>query len=181
MSKKVVVVLATGFEEIEAFTPIDILRRAGISVTIAGLTSSVVTGSHNITITCDTTLNSILHQSFDAIVLPGGNPGTTNLSESTKLIEMIHQMDRDNKLIAAVCAAPQTLDLAGVLNDKKYTCYPGAEEKIVHGERIDEPVVIDGNVITGRSVGSTLEFALGIVEELLGADISADISSRLVY
>ncbi len=181
MSKKVVVVLAEGFEEIEAITPIDVLKRAGVSVTVAGLTSTSVTGAHNITIACDTTLCTISHRSFDAIILPGGIPGTFNLAKSTKLLEMIHQMDRDNKLIAAVCAAPQVLDQAGVLNDKKYTCYPGAEENIVHGERIDEPVVIDGNVITGRAVGSTLDFALGIVEELLDATISTEIGSRLVY
>ncbi len=181
MSKKIVIVLAEGFEEIEAVTPIDILRRAGVSVVLAGLSSTTVTGAHNITITCDTTLSSILHKSFDGIILPGGATGTSNLCQSTKLIEKIHQMDRDNKLIAAVCAAPQVLDLAGALNEKKYTCYPGAEEKIIHGERIDEPVVIDGNVITGRSVGSTLDFSLGIVEELLNASTSTEIGARLVY
>jgi len=181
MRKKVVVILANGFEEIEAITPIDTLRRAGVDVTVVGLTGSVITGAHNITITCDTTLDAIFHQPFDGIVLPGGNPGTTNLSESTKLIEMIYQMNRDNKIIAAICAAPQVLDLSGVLTDKKYTCYPGSEEKIVHGERIDEPVVIDGNIITGRAAGSSLDFSLGIIEELLDAEQSSDISSRLVY
>lgn len=169
MSMKVLVILAQGFEEIEAVTCIDILRRAGIEVVVAGLESETITGSHGITITADKQLDQVLPD-FDACVLPGGMPGATHLSESKKVSEIIQKMDRGKKIIAAICAAPAVvLSPLGILKNKNATCYPGLQNRFgsdVHFKQ--DPVVVDGNIITSRGVGTALAFALAVVEKLCG-------------
>ena len=171
MGKKVLVVLAEGFEEIEAITPIDILRRAELEVTVAGLSGRTVSGAHGIKFQTDTTFDE--YQSLpDALILPGGMPGSRNLGESKKLAELIKKMDSQKKVVGAICAAPAlALAPTGILNGKKATCYPGFEKNFSPAVNFSsERVVVDGNIITSRGPGSALEFALELVEKLAGKE-----------
>ncbi len=171
MSKKVVIVLAEGFEEIEAVTPIDIWRRAGLEVIMTGLTSKAVKGAHGIMVEADTLLKD-LKETPDVIFLPGGLPGATNLADSSPLIELIKKMDREKKLVTAICASPAlTLQKSGILEGKRATCYPGFEKNFSSTVLFTEDrVVVDGNVITSRGPGSAAEFALKVVEQLVSKE-----------
>ena len=159
---RILIPLAEGFEEIEAVTTIDILRRAGIETVTAALKSNPVTGSHNITVTADILLNE--NDKFDAIVLPGGMPGSTNLKNDTRVINIIKKISTAGGITAAICAAPIVLSEAGILKGKKFTCYPGYEEEITEGKYINEPVVTDGKIITSMGAACTPLFALKLVE-----------------
>jgi len=167
MSQKILVVLADGFEEIEAITIIDVLRRAELDVTVAGIGSNTIKGAHNITIKTDTTLDAYKTLP-DALVLPGGLPGAENLKNSAQLITLIKELHKKNHLIAAICAAPAiVLTPTGILNGKKATCYPGFETQF--NDQItftEERVVKDENLITSRGPGTALEFSLEIVKTL---------------
>ena len=171
MVKKAIIVLATGFEEIEAVTSIDILRRAGIEVTIAGLDSDNICGSHGINIIVDKKLDDI-GADFDACILPGGMPGAMHLSHSKKLTELIKKMNSKGNLIAAICAAPAiVLAPIGVLNNKSATCYPGMQNEFKENTLYkNEAVVVDGNIITSQCPGTAMDFAFAIVEKLAGKD-----------
>lgn len=177
-TKRVIVPFAEGFEEIEAFTIVDVLRRAGIAVDMVGLVGSIVTGSHGIRVTMDKKLNEVRAEDYDGIVLPGGNPGYLNLSRSSELLELIKKMNGQGKLIAAICAAPSVLAKAGVLEGKRATIYPGMEKEIPYprGERI----VVDGNVVTSQGPGTAIEFALKLVDVLVGSDMAYSVKRSLV-
>ncbi len=181
MKKRVLIILADGFEEIEAITPIDLMRRAGLDVLIAGLSKREIKGAHGITIACDTTVAEIHLQPFDAVVLPGGFPGTSNLLNSDMVLEIVRNNYRENSVTAAICAAPQILDKSGVLNNKPFTCYPSVQEQISHGTFTNEPVVISGNVITGRAAGSSIEFGLSIIASLLGQNSADEVKQKIVF
>jgi len=169
MKNKALIVLAKGFEEVEAVVPIDVLRRAEIDVTVAGLTEKSVTGAHGITIVADTVFadNDGIP---DAIVLPGGMPGAENLAGSSKLRDLIVRMDSEKKLVAAICASPAlVLEPAGVLKNRAATCYPGLESNFSADVKFSEDkVVSDGNIITSCGPGTALLFALRIVDALAG-------------
>lgn len=180
MSKTALVILAEGFEEVEALTPIDMLRRAGVTVTIAGLGGTSITGSHDISVQCDATVQDMIHHPFDCVVVPGGMPGTLNLLESHSVLEIINYSHRDNKLIAAICAAPRVLDRAGALSGKEYTCYPGTEVEISHGTYKNAPIVVSGNVITGRAVSNSIEFSMTIISQLLSQKAVDDLAKKIV-
>ncbi len=170
MRKRALIILADGFEEIEAVNAIDILRRAGIEVTTAGINGIKVQGSHGITVIADKLLTSVVKENFDACILPGGSPGAKNLASSEKVNSIIKQMNKNGKIIAAICAAPAiALAPLGILQNKTATCYPGMQEKFSQ-ETIykEKAVVIDGNIITSRGPGTALPFALAIVEKLSG-------------
>jgi 4-methyl-5(b-hydroxyethyl)-thiazole monophosphate biosynthesis len=172
MSKTVLIVLATGFEEIEAITPIDVLRRAGLEVTIAGVGGREITGSHGITVVTDTTIEEV-EKLPDAIVLPGGMPGAENLAKSDTLREILKRMNDEGRSIGAICAAPAVaLAPTGILDGRMATCYPGFESRfggsiVFSGER----VVADGNVMTSRGPGTAFEFALALAERLAGGEV----------
>ncbi len=181
MAKKVLVVLADGFEEIEAITPIDVLKRAGLDVTIAGLSSKTVTGTHGIKFQTDLLLEEYKNLP-DAIILPGGLPGAKNLAESPKVIELVKKMDQAKKVVGAICAAP-ALVLApnGILNGRKATCYPGFEKNFsLQINFSHERVIVDGHVITSRGPGSALEFSLQLVEVLVGKEHAKELSEGLL-
>lgn len=164
---KVAVILADGFEEIEAIAPIDILRRAGVDVDIYGLEAEV-TGAHNITIKADYILTDIISD-YDLIMLPGGMPGAANLRDNALVIESLQLMNQLNKKISAICAAPIVLEKAGLLEGKKFTHFPGIEDQLPHGfDQHEAVVVVDGNLITGRGAGVALEFGYTLVEALGG-------------
>ena len=171
MAKKVIVILADGFEEIEAVTAIDVLRRAGVDVVVAGLTGKKTAGAHGVRIEADVALQDVKGLP-DAIVLPGGMPGAKHLGESKRLGEIIRQMNQAKKLVGAICAAPAlALAPAGVLDGRKATCYPGFERSFSKAITFtEERVVVDGNIVTSRGPGSALEFSLQLVEQLAGKE-----------
>lgn len=181
MAKKVVVILADGFEEIEAITPIDVLRRASLEVVLAGLSSKTVSGSHGITFQTDILLDDY-NELPDAIVLPGGLPGAKHLAASKKVRELIIRMNDQKKLVSAICAAPAlALAPTGVLNGKRATCYPGFEKNFSSEINFsNERVVVDGNIVTSRGPGSALEFALELVEQLVGTAKAQELSQGLL-
>ncbi len=167
MSKKILILLADGFEEIEAITIIDVLRRAEFHVTTAGVSGKMIAGAHGLKVEADIELSKY-KDTPDAVILPGGMPGSKNLGESPLAAEIIKKVHSQKKIIGAICAAP-ALALAkhGILEGKKATCYPGFEQHFGSGVKFSsDRVVIDGNVITSRGPGSALEFALELVNQL---------------
>ena len=180
MQKKALLILAEGFEEIEAVTPIDLLRRAGIDVVAAGLGETTVRGAHGIAVGADMTLNSA-GDKYDAIVCPGGMPGTTHLLASDTVLSLVRVFFDAGKICAAICAAPRVLDRAGVLKDRKYTCYPGVEKQIQSGTWVEKDVVRDGNIITSRAPGTAVAFSLAIIDTLLGGDTAGRCAETIVY
>ncbi|MBI1882854.1 MAG: DJ-1/PfpI family protein [Chlamydiae bacterium] len=181
MNQKILVLLAEGFEEIEAITPIDVLRRAGLEVKVAGLTGKTVTGAHGIRIQADTTFSEY-RDPVDLLLLPGGMPGAKNLGESKALQERIKKMNEDKKYIAAICASPAlALAPTGILDGKKATCYPGYESHFSPSTKFSKDnVVVDANVITSRGPGTALEFSLTLVEKLLGKAKRDELKKQMV-
>jgi len=160
--------LAEGFEEIEAITIIDICRRSGIDVSVAGVNGMTIKGGQGIEVAADCLIDSIDINSFDMITLPGGLDGTLILSESENVQSILKQMKDQGKYIGAICAAPLALHTADVLN-KDFTCYPSIENQIrIDGYHNDQTTVIDGKVMTSQGVGTAIDFALKIVRQLLG-------------
>jgi protein deglycase len=176
----IITVLAQGFEEIEAVTPIDLLRRAGVTVTVLGLDSREVTGSHNITVTADK-LFIDFSGPFDGIVLPGGQPGTKNLAASAQLLDLIRATCKRGGLCAAICAAPTVFAKAGILAGRRATCYPGLENELNGGMFVEQEVVRDGNIITSRGAGTAVSFALELISYLINPEAAAKVQSSIVY
>ena len=160
----VYVLLAEGFEEIEALTPVDVLRRANIDVMTAGVGGEVVCGAHGIPVVCDTTVEQIPYDSINGIVLPGGMPGTTNLQEDEKVGEMIDFCMDNDRMIAAICAAPMILGELGLLSGRAAVCFPGFESNLHGADISDAAVAASDNIITSRGAGTALEFRREIPE-----------------
>lgn len=178
---EVLVILADGFEEVEALAPIDFLKRAGASVTVAALDKKEVTGSRNIKVLCDITLDEVRDRNWDAVVLPGGMPGASNLASSKLVSEIIQKTYSKNSLVCAICASPAVvLAPLGVLENKKAVCYPGMEKCAPNVKFGTEKVVKDGNVITSRGPGCALDFALEIIKALFGKEKADEIASSAV-
>jgi protein deglycase len=175
----VLVPLAEGFEEIEAMTVVDVLRRAGIKVTTAGIPGTMIGGSRGVRVMTDTKLDSTVGKDFDALVLVGGSPGYTNLSKSGRLMKMIGDFHRDGKLVSAICGAPTVLAEAGILANVKATVFPGLEKYIPKPR--NERVVIDKNIITSQGPATAMEFSLAIVEHLAGKDAARNVRQQLVF
>lgn len=165
--RRVAILLAPGFEEIEAITTIDLLRRAGFTVDIVGL-EEMVTGSHGITIQADKVLDNIL-LGYDLLVIPGGQPGATHLRNNTFVIQSLQLAYIGGKMIGAICAGPLVLEKAGLLRNKNYVSFPGTENELSQGNRIkDATVVVDRNLVTARGAGLAIEFSLALIELLDG-------------
>ncbi len=182
MKKTVLVALADGFEEIEAVTPIDILRRAGLEVLVAGVGKQELTGSNGIRIRADIELEKYAGPLPDAIVLPGGAQGASNLAASQAVSALLGRMRDQGRLVAAICAAPAVvLAKSGLLEGKTATCYPGYEKNFGPGITFSpERVVTDGRVITSRGPGSAMEFALEIVRDLVDSATAERLTRALV-
>jgi len=180
MSKRVLVLLAEGFEEIESVTVIDILRRAGAEVTTAGLTGKSVTGSYQITVIANNLLDEVKDQDFDLIVLPGGMPGANNLKADSRVQDIIQCNEQAGKLIAAICAAPIVLAEAGILKDRKFTIHPSQVNNIQLSAK-DSPVEIDRGVITGQAAGAAMKFAFTLVEKLYGPEKVREINRSVLF
>ncbi len=181
MSKKVLVALADGFEEIEAVSIIDVLRRGGLDVTVAGVGKREIVGAHRITVQADIKLEDVKF-SPDAVILPGGMPGADNLKKSSVLKKLLEDMNKSNKVIGAICAAPAvTLAAHGILHGRKATCYPGYENQFGSETTfISDRVVRDKNIITSRGPGTAIEFALEIVSALVSKEKCEELSKAML-
>lgn len=167
---KALIPLAPGCEELEAVTIIDLLRRAQIEVVTAGLAAGPVTGSRGTTLIPDTTLAEALTREFDLLVLPGGQPGATHLENDARVVHLVQDMAARGKYVAAICAAPKVLAVAGVLDGKRAACFRDAiDPKKFPRVRVEvRPVVVDGNIVTSRGPGTAMDFALELIRLLRG-------------
>ncbi len=176
----VCVPLAKGFEEIEAVSLIDVMRRGGIDVIVAGVNEELVTGANGITVKADTDIKNVVAEDLDMVVLPGGWEGTRNLAEDPTVQELLKEMKAKEKIVGAICAAPFALKTAGVLSEH-YTCYPSVEKEIgEEGYTDKEKVVIDGNVMTSRGPGTAICFGLAIVRKLVGEETYLSLKEGLL-
>lgn len=175
-----ITILAPGFEETEAITFIDLLRRARAGVTILGLTDRTVRGSHDSTLVADGVLAEFTG-SFDGIVLPGGMPGSKHLAESPRVLDIVRDAHAKGDLCAAICAAPMVLGKAGILGGFKATCYPGFEKELTGATITDLPVVRDRNVITSRGLGTAVAFGLELVSYVAGPDEAERVKRAILY
>lgn len=178
---KTIVPLASGFEEIEAVTIIDTLRRADIEVITASLTDLEVKGAHEIILHADTRLEQVKMDTFDAIILPGGMPGTKHLLESKHIQTLITEFHNQGKIVAAICAAPWVLSQANLLKGKKATCYPGVEKNFDGVDISHENVVIADHIITSRGPATALEFSLTLVRVLKGDSTADDLAQKMLF
>ena len=178
---KAIVTLADGFEEIEALTVVDVLRRGGVSVTTAGVgKSKEVMGAHGIPVIADALLSDVKDENFDAVILPGGGQGTENLKNSDAVFNLLRRQKDSGRLICAICAAPTVLVEAEVLEPGQHiTCYPTCIMDLDRASA-NVPVVADGNVITGQAPGSAMLFSLVILQALVGEAHTAKIARGLV-
>lgn len=162
---------ADGFEEIEAFTAVDTLRRAGLNVEMVSVTpDEIVVGAHDVSMLCDVNFENCDFSDAELLLLPGGMPGAATLEKHEGLRKQILRFAETNKPIAAICAAPMVLGKLGLLKGRQATCYPSFEQYLDGAECLDKPVVRDGNIITAMGPGAAMEFALTIVDMLLGKE-----------
>ncbi len=181
--EKVLVLLAQGCEEVEAVTVIDLLNRAGFEVLTACLDKEkVIHASHGALLMAQKTLDEVLEEEFDMIVLPGGLPGADHLANDARVIRLIKDMAEKGKYVSAICAAPHILAQNGLLDGKKATAYPGflKKENYPQIDICDEAVVVSGNIITGRGPGVAMDFALKLIEVLGGEELRNKVEKTLV-
>jgi len=180
--KKVLLLLAEGFEEVEAFTTVDYLRRMDIIVDTCSINGEKrVTGAHRITVEADKDLNEIHSiKNYDGMVIPGGLPGATNLRDNGRVIELVQDFNKEGKLLAAICAGPIVLQRAGIIKGKKVTSYPGFDNDLKEGIYTDELVVQDGNIITARGPAVAVYFAIKIVENLVGKEKGEELGKDIL-
>jgi len=179
--KRVLVPLAPGFEEIEAVTIIDVLRRAGIEVTVAGTSPSPLQGSRGIRVVADLSLDQVDQADFDMIAIPGGSQGVENLKKHPQLLALLGEFTARSKYIGAICAAPSLLSEAGLLCGKQVTSHPSVKAQVAKTALYsDERVVVDGKIVTSRGPGTAMEFALKLVELLMGKEKVAELKEALV-
>ena len=172
----VYVFLADGFEEIEALAPVDFFRRAGVEVKTVALSKMSAVGAHSIEVAADVNIDDIiLNDDIEAVILPGGMPGSQNLYECSKVHEAIDFANDNNKLVCAICAAPFILGRKGLLNGKEATCFPGFENELKGAKVKNEGVVKSGNIITAQGAGVAWEFGERIARELVGSELSQKI------
>ena len=177
----VLVLLADGFEEVEALFPVDLLRRAELTVKTVGITGKTVAGTHGIRLECDITPEEIDYTDIDAVILPGGLPGAEHLDASPVTNKLLDTVLRRGGHVGAICAAPSILGRRGLLKNKRATCYPGFERELFGADRTrNDAVATDGNITTARSVGVAKEFALELVKVLAGEEKMREISEKIV-
>ena len=175
------VFLANGFEEVEAICPVDIIRRAGLSVTTVGIGGTQITGSHGITVSADISENDIDLADTEMIFLPGGMPGTLNLAASATVKNAIKYATENNKYISAICAAPSILGEMGLLKGKEAICYPGFEDKLIGARISEKKVVKDGKIITAAGMGVATDMGLCIVETLVDKEKAENLRTAVIY
>lgn len=181
--KKIGAMLADGFEEVEALAVIDILRRAGIEITMISVMNNrnQVTGAHGITIVTDAVMDDINFDKYDGIFLPGGMPGTDNLDKCDELCDVILDFNNKKKLLAAICAAPKVYGRLGILKGRKATCFPGFESYLLGAEVVCHKVVEDGNVVTSRGMGTAIDLGLKLTAILKSEGEAAELAKTIQY
>ena len=173
--KRVAILFADGFEEVEAITPLDFLRRAGVAAIATGVSTRDVVGAHDIRVNTDITLDE-LASNLDGVVIPGGTRGAENIAASDEAIELITRLLHEGNLVAAICAAPGiVLGEHGLIGDRRFTCYPGFQDRASSGSFVEERVVVDGNLLTSRGPGTAAEFAEAIISYLVGPDAARQV------
>lgn len=178
---KVYVFFADGFEEIEAFTSVDVLRRAGLNVEMITVTpDEIVKGAHAVPVLCDRNIANCDFSDADLLLLPGGMPGAATLGESSDLRKLLLRFAEQGKPLAAICAAPMVLGGLGLLKGKRVTCYPGFESYLEGAECTGAMVERDGNIITGKGPGAAMEFALSVVELLKGKEMVQELKEAMI-
>ncbi len=181
MNKKVYIFLADGFEEIEAITPVDVLRRAEINVVTVSISENLqVKGAHNISVLADAKFTDTDFSDADLLVLPGGMPGALNLNNHKSLIELLVDFSSQGKLIGAICAAPFILGEQGLLKNRNATCYPGFEDKLKEANYTGSPLEVADHLITAKGVGAAMKFALQLVTMLKGKELANDLAVKMV-
>ena len=179
---KVAVILAGGFEEVEAIAPVDLLRRAKIDCVTVSLTGErLVSSSRAIPVMADRSWDELVFDAYDGVVLPGGLAGTEKLLADERVIALLRRYAAEGKLTAAICAAPTVLAKAGLLEGRRAICYPGLEEKLSGAIVTCESVVRDGTVITSRGMGTSVPFGLALVEYFLGKEAADALAAKIVY
>lgn len=179
---KVCVFLADGFEEIEGLTVVDLLRRAEIQVNMVSITKEKkIQGAHGIEIMADVLFEEQEYDDVDMLVLPGGMPGTLNLSEHKGLEEQLLRFAKEKRKISAICAAPSVLGNLKILEGKNATSYPGFEDKLTGAKVLEDTVVADDNIITSRGLGTAIDFSLALIESLKGREEAERIKSAIIY
>jgi len=180
---KVCIFLADGFEEVEALTPVDLLRRAGIEVVTVSMNETrEVTGRSRITVLADTLWADSQPDTADMLVLPGGQPGVKNLGAHEGLTSLLKKYADEGRLLAAICAAPTIFGALGIVDGKKATCYPGLEDRLTGAYVVtDQRVVTDGNITTSRGAGTSVAFALRLIEILKDKDEAEKVAAGIVY
>lgn len=179
---RVGIFLADGFEEIEGLTVVDILRRAGIDISMISINGKKkVTGAHEIALDTDEDIVQCDPDKLDMLVLPGGMPGTTNLAACEKLTEALKKADQEKRGIAAICAAPSVLGDLGFLKGKKAVCYPGFESRLTGAEVLAVPVVTDGHITTSRGMGTAIAFALELTKRLKDEETAKQVGRSIIY
>lgn len=179
---KLGIFMADGCEEIEGLTVVDITRRADIEITMISITEKKeVIGSHNIIFKADALAAEVNYDELDGIILPGGMPGTLKLGADETVNKVIREFAASGKLVCAICAAPSVLGTAGILSGKKAVCYPGFEDKLKGADVCGEEIAVDGNIITGRGMGTAIPFALSIVRYLKGDEAADELGKGIIY
>lgn len=174
--------LAQGFEEIEALTPLDILRRGKVDIKTVGIGSTYITGSHGIEVKTDMEISELQDFSdMEAVILPGGMPGTLNLEANRTVISAVQYCQKNNKIIAAICAAPSILGHLGILQNKEATAYPGFETELSGAKLSEKYTVRDGNIITARGMGVSVDFGLTILAAVKNQEIAHSIKNSIQY
>ncbi|MCQ2959742.1 MAG: DJ-1/PfpI family protein [Bacteroidales bacterium] len=182
MASKVYIFLADGFEEMEALVPFDVLKRAGFEVETVSITNNLnVIATHDLRVSCDTTIDKIDIESAELLILPGGMPGASNLASSNTLAEMLKKHNEKGKWLAAICAAPYVLGELGILQGKKATCFPGYEKHLIGAEHLNQSVVVSQNVITGNGAGAAVTFAFSIVEQLRSKRVADFLAEKMMF
>ncbi len=180
MSKKAAIILAPGYEELEAVAVVDILRRAGIEVLIVGLDKSPVPSARDVKIVPDAALDEVLDKQFDLIILPGGLDSTETLAKDERVVGMLRKQIDGGRMVGAICAAPTVLDRHGLSQGKQITCHPVCREAVRHSDLSDDRVVADGLLVTSQAPGTALEFALRLVEKLEGKEKMEEVNKGVL-
>ncbi len=174
------VLLADGFEEIEAIEPIDIMRRAGLMVTTAGVNGQLVKGAHGVTVKADILIEGVIKTDMELLMLPGG-PGHVSLDENENVQELIDYANENDLYIAAICASPSIIGRKGLLKGKKATCFPGYEQYLIGATYVPDKAVIDGKIITARGAGAASDFGFLIVETLRKKSDAKELKENMQY
>ena len=173
---------ARGYEEVEALMTVDLLRRGGVDVKMASITDEMtVCGSHEIRVQMDTKLADVDVDQMDAVIIPGGKEGTDRLGEDASVCQVLKGAFQAGKVVAAICAAPSVLGACGILEGKRATCYPGFEGKLTGAEFVDEMAVVDGNVVTSRGLGTSMEFGFALLEVLVSKEMAEKVRGEIVF